>query len=109
MGTEYAKDNLSLSNSNLHIYTDSLAVMKAIIGQRRESYHNSTIKNPRENLMSICQMVDEIKLVYCPALKGIPKHETADNLAKVVSKKAKHLPQMPEMTKMAKEMGKFKI
>ena len=42
MGTEYAKDNLSSSNNNLHIYTDSQAVIKAIIGQSRESYHKNT-------------------------------------------------------------------
>ena len=28
-------------------------------------------------------MVDETKLVYCPANKGIPDNETADSLAKV--------------------------
>ena len=48
--------------------------------------------------MSICQMVDEIKLVYCPAHKGIPGNETADSLVKVTSKKAKHLPQRPEIS-----------
>ena len=40
-------------------------------------------------------MEDEIKLVYCPAHKGIPENETADSLAKVASKKAKYLPQSP--------------
>ena len=47
--------------------------------------------------MSICQMVEEIKLVYCPAHKGITDSETADSLDKVVSKKAKHLPWKPEI------------
>ena len=65
METEYAKENLTSSNSNLHIYTDSLAVIKVIKGQSRESYHNNTIRNTIENLMSIYQMVDKIKSVYC--------------------------------------------
>ena len=40
-------------------------------------------------------MVDEINLVYCLAHKGIPENEAAISLAKVASKKAKHLPQRP--------------
>ena len=48
--------------------------------------------------MSICQVVDEIKLVYCPAHKGMLDSETADSLAKLASKKAKHLPQRPEIS-----------
>ena len=83
MRIEYAKDNLSSSNSNFHIFTDPQAAIKAIIGQSRESYHNKTIRNIRENLMSICQMVDDIKLVYCPARKGIPENKAPDSTAKV--------------------------
>ena len=75
MGTEYAKDNPSSSNNNCHIYTDSQAAIKAIIGQSRESYHNTI--NIRENLMNICQTVDETKLVYCPAHKGMAENETS--------------------------------
>ena len=48
--------------------------------------------------MSICQMVDEIKLDYCPTHKSIPGNETADCLAKVAPKKAKHLPQRPDIS-----------
>ena len=77
MGTEYAKDNPSSSNNNCHIYTDSQAAIKAIIGQSRENYHDNTIRNIRENLMNICQMVDGTKLVYCPAHKGMPENETS--------------------------------
>ena len=76
MGTEYIKDNPGSSSNNCHIYTDSQAAIKAIIGQSRESYHN-TIRNIRENLMNICQTVDETKLVYCPAHKGMAENETS--------------------------------
>ena len=47
--------------------------------------------------MSICQMVDETKSVYCTAHEGIQDNETADSLAKVASKKAKHLPKRPKI------------
>ena len=65
--------------------------------------------------MNICQIVDEIKLVYCPAHKSIRDNYTADSLTKVASKKTKHLPQSREIpvttdiTKMSKKMGIFKI
>ena len=39
--------------------------------------------------MNICQIVDEIKLVYCPAHKSIQDNYTADSLTKVASKKTK--------------------
>ena len=97
MGTEYAKDNVSSINKNLPIYTDSQAIIKAIIGQNRQSYHSSTIKNWK-NLIKICQVVDEINVVYCLAHKGIPDNEAAISLAKVASKKAKHLPQRPDIS-----------
>ena len=48
--------------------------------------------------MSICQVVDDIKLIYCPACKGVPENKTTDSIAKVQSKKAKHLPQRPEIS-----------
>ena len=91
MGTQYAKDNLSSSNNNLHIDTDSQTAIKAIIGQNRESYHKNTKRNVWENLMRMCQMIHTIKLVYCPVHKGILDNETADSLTKVASKKAKYL------------------
>ena len=47
--------------------------------------------------MSICQVVDETKSVHRPAHEGIRDNETADSLAKVASKKAKHLPKRPEI------------
>ena len=47
--------------------------------------------------MSICQVVDETKSVQRPAHEGIRDNETADSLAKVASKKAKHLPKRPEI------------
>ena len=65
--------------------------------------------------MNICQIVDEIKLVHCPAHKSIRDNYTVDSLTKVASKKTKHLPQGREIqvttdiTKMSKEMGIFKI
>ena len=42
VGTEYARENLSSSNSNLYIYIDSQAAIKATIGQSRTSYHKNT-------------------------------------------------------------------
>ena len=47
--------------------------------------------------MSICQVVDETKSVHRPAHEGIRDNETADSLAKVASKKAKHLPKRLEI------------
>ena len=41
--------------------------------------------------MKISFAVNTIKLVYCPGHKGIPDNEAADKLAKIASKKAKHL------------------
>ena len=99
MGTEYARNNLSSSNNNLHIYTNSQVAIKAIIRQSRENCHKNTIIKISENLISICQMVDEIKLIYGPAHKGIPDNETADSLVNVASKKAKHLPERPEISR----------
>ena len=97
MRSEYARENRSSSNNNLYIYTDSKAAIKAIIGQSRESYQKNTIRKIRENLMSICQVVDETKSVHRPAHEGIRDNETADSLAKVASKTAKHLPKRPEI------------
>ena len=103
MGTQYAKDNLSSSNNNLHIDTDSQAAIKAIIGQSRESYHKNTKRNIWENLMRMCQMIDKIKLVYCPVHKGILDNETADSLTKVASKKAKYLLKLTCQNKQSKQ------
>ena len=72
MGTKYARDNLSFTNNNLYIYTDSQAAIKAIIGESKENYHKETIRKIRENSMSIWQKVDETKLACCPAHKVIP-------------------------------------
>ena len=46
--SQYPKDNLSSSNNNLHIYTDSQAAVKAITEKSRESYHKNTIRNVRK-------------------------------------------------------------
>ena len=35
--------------------------------------------------------MEHIKLIYCPAHKGIKENEIADNLAKTASKKGSHL------------------
>ena len=55
------------------------------------------MRNIGENLTSISQRVDKIKLIYSPAHKGIPDNETPDSLAKVGSKRVKHLPQRTEI------------
>ena len=62
------------------------------MAQSRESYHNETITKTRDNLTQISSLVEHIKLIYCPAHKGIRENEIADNLAKTASKKASHLP-----------------
>ena len=75
------------------------------------------------NLMRICQIEDEIKLVYCLAQKVIPSNETAITLTKVVIKEDKisaskawnltcwnkQSKKTSDITKMAKNIGKFKI
>ena len=46
----------------------------------------------------ITSLVEHIKLIYCPAHKGIKENEIADNLAKIVSKKASHLPPRADIS-----------
>ena len=57
MGTEYAKDNLSSSNNNLHIYTDSQAAINAIIGQKHNKKYqiksNEHLPDGRWNKISL--------------------------------------------------------
>ena len=42
--------------------------------------------------MKITSLLEHVKLTYCPAHKGIKENEIADNIAKIASKKASHLP-----------------
>ena len=88
--TEYARDNISPSNDSLHIYSDSQSAKLAVTFQKRENYHNSSIRAIRENLMDISAKVQNIPLVYFPAHQVIQEKELADSLAKTASKKAKH-------------------
>ena len=90
LGTDYAFQNIGQGNS-LFIYTHSQPAIKAIMAQSRESYHNKTITKIRDNLIQISSLVEHIKLIYCPAHKGIKEKEISYNLAKTTSKKASHL------------------
>ena len=89
--TEYARDNISPSNDSLHIYSDSQSAKSAVTFQKRENYHNSSIRAIRENLMDISPKVQNIRLVYFPAHQSIQENELADSLTKTASQKAKHL------------------
>ena len=74
------------------------SAIKATMVQSRESYHNETITKIRDNLTQISSLVEHIKLIYCPAHKGIKENEIADNLAKTASKKAFHLPPRADIS-----------
>ena len=86
IGTTYAKENISISTENLHIFVDSQAAIQAIIEQNHKNYHNITITEIRQNLINISHSIKSIKFVYCPAHKGIVENETADKLAKIAKK-----------------------
>ena len=96
VGTDYAFHNIGQANS-LFIYIDSQPAIKAIMAQSRESYNNETITKIRDNLIQISSLVEYIKLIYCPAHKGMKENEISDNLAKTASKNASHLPPRAEM------------
>ena len=87
---EYARDSISPSNDSLHIFSESQPAISAVTSQKRENYHNSTIRAICENLMDISPKVQKIRLVYCPAHQGIQGNELADSLAKTAPKRAKH-------------------
>ena len=91
IGTTYAKENISISTENLHIFVDSQAAIQAIIEQNHKNYHNITITEIRQNLINISHTIKSIKFVYCPAHKGIAENETADKLAKIAAKKVQTL------------------
>ena len=91
IGTTYAKENISISTENLHIFVDSQAAIQAIIEQNHKNYHNITITEIRQNLINISHSIKSIKFVYCPAHKGIVENETADKLAKIAAKKMQTL------------------
>ena len=91
IGTTYAKENISISTENLHIFVDSQAAIQAIIEQNHKNYHNITITEIRQNLINISHSIKSIKFVYCPTHNGIVKNETADKLAKTAAKKAQTL------------------
>ena len=91
IGTTYAKENISISTENLHIFVDSQAAIQAIIEQNHKNYHNITITEIRQNLINISHSIKSIKFVYCPAHKGIVENETADKLAKIAAEKVQTL------------------
>ena len=85
-------------HDNLHIYSDSQAAILSITSQDSEKYHNSMIRQIREDIMDINEKVDNIKIIYWPAQIGIEGNELADGLAKTGTKKAKHLQPDPKIT-----------
>ena len=89
IGTTYAKENISISTENLHIFVDSQAAIQAIIEQNHKNYHNIMITEIRQNLINISHSIKSIKFVYCPAHKGIVKIETADKTYIVLSSEKK--------------------
>ena len=91
IGTTYAKENISISRVNLHIFVDNQAAIQAIIEQNHKNYHNIMITEIRQNLINISRSIKSIKSVYCPAHKGIVEIETADKLAKIAAKKAQNI------------------
>ena len=68
---EYANENITSVHDNLLIYSDSQAAILSITSQDSEKYHNSMIRQIRENIMDISKKVDNIKIIYCPAHIGI--------------------------------------
>ena len=48
--------------------------------------------------MELSSCVDEIKMIYSPAHKGIYENEMADSLAKKAAKKATHLQPKIDLT-----------
>ena len=98
LALEYANENITSAHDNLHIFSDSQAAILSITCQDSEKYHNSMIRQIRENIMDISEKVDNIKIIYCPAHIGIEGNELADGLAKTGAKKAKHLQPDPKTT-----------
>ena len=98
LAVEYANENITSAHDNLHIFSDSQAAILSITCQDSEKYHNSIIRQIRENIMDISEKVDNIKIIYCPAHIGIEGNELADGLAKTGARKAKHLQPDPKIT-----------
>ena len=82
-------ENISDCTENIHIFVDCQSAIHAIT-QQNENYHNSTISSIRENF-DISKKVKSIKIIYCPAHKGIKDNKTADELTKIATEKAKTL------------------
>ena len=49
------------------------------MGQNRESYHNMAIRGIRLNLIELSSSVEKMKMIYCPAYKGMFENEMADS------------------------------
>ena len=62
---------------------------KVIIEQNHKNYHDTTITEIRQNLINISHSIKLIKVIYCPAHKGIVENETVDKLVKTAAKKCK--------------------
>ena len=71
ISTEFAKDNISDKTENMHIFVDFKSAIHTITQQSNENYYHLTISSFRENLFDISTKVKSLKIIYCPAYKGI--------------------------------------
>ena len=55
LAVEYANENITTVHDNLHISSDSQAAILFITSQDSEKYHNSMIRQIRENMMDISE------------------------------------------------------
>ena len=55
LAVEYANENITSVHDNLHISSDSQAAILFITSQDSEKYHNSMIRQIRENMMDISE------------------------------------------------------
>ena len=61
LAVEYANESITSVHDNLHIFSDSQAAILSITSQNSKKY-NSMIRQIRENIMDISEIVDNIKL-----------------------------------------------
>ena len=98
IATKYAIENLDKENDKIFFYTDSQSAISAIISQSLKHHHDKQIATIRTNLQELSPKVESINIIYSPAHKNIKDNESADQLAKLAAKRAKHLPPNPEVS-----------
>ena len=103
MGTSY-QGEIEAIKLAVEYANENQAAILSITSQDSKKYHNSMIRQIRENILDILkyfeylEKVDNIKIIYCPAHIGIEGNELADGLAKTGAKKAKYLQPDPKIT-----------